>query len=68
MDGNAGSSGIANDGVTEGARPVDGCAEDLRVVAEVERAATLPGMIVSLSQSRRRINERQRPSQARLVR
>jgi hypothetical protein len=44
-EGSAGSSGIAKEGVTEGARPVDGCADDLRVAAEVERAATRPGMV-----------------------
>lgn len=36
---------MAKDGVTEGARPAEGCADDLRVVAEVDRAATRPGMI-----------------------
>lgn len=43
--GKAGSSGIAIDGVTEGARPAEGCADDLRVVAEFERAATRPGIV-----------------------
>lgn len=44
--GSAGSSGIVNAGVTEGARPAEGCADDLRVVvAEVERAATRPGIV-----------------------
>ena len=47
--GSVGSSGIANDGVTEPARPdAEGCADDLRVVADVERAATLPGIVVLL--------------------